>query len=252
MPEKCVICEEEFEECFTYSEKLNGYVCESCYYSELNYPQGTVRIFKPSEGIIETYEVYSVEDRLHILEIEDITNFNWDYGEYVEDEICPIQFKWVRTGSWRGYYAPDTDEWVDVHEDCFLGGSVDAGYLENFNDLAIAFLWNLGVEFAVVTARTSNLFSMGYDLMVHKSVAENLETFSKVTAKLAELKYHYRDPVRFTLTAITGKDKFEERDYILLDAWNMIKDGFTVDEIVERLKGKLTGVHDYAETEVEV
>ena len=205
----CVLCKDVAEEMF-YSEKLDGWVCEPCYLSDRDYSQGIVRIFKPNDGIVETYEVRELEDDLWIKEVDNILDYNWGYGEFEDGAICPIQFKWVSTDPWRGYYTPKSDEWVELHEDCFLAGSRDAKDLEEFNKSVIVFLWNLGVEFAVITSRTSNVFSAGYDLMVHKSVAEDLDLLFQITSKLAELKYHYRDPVRFTLTALTGKDDFEE------------------------------------------
>jgi len=236
----CAVCDEPIinENEAYYSSKLDAYVHEGCYYSELDYPMGVVKIFKPKEKVVETYVVTSVEDRKFVLEIDDISEYDGDYGELDDtDEISPRQFKWVPLGPWRGYYAPDTEDWVEIHEDCYLAGSRDAEDLKNFNYAIMRFLWKLGVEFAIVTARTSNLFSAGYDLLIPKDVAKDFEKMMQIVSKLAELKYHYRDPVRFILTAITGKDEFDEKDYILLDIWERIRSGedVNVEEYISRL-----------------
>jgi hypothetical protein len=244
--EECISCHRTFEEIIEESgadELVEGYwtdkgfVCYSCWVYDEENPIGWVTMYKDGEevrGFFGHYTYYSEDD---------------DLDELIRELMNAVY--WVSTSAWRGYYEIDREKlenWAVLHSDCALIGSRDASYLEEFDELAHKFLDALGVVHARVVLRTSNVFSAGYELLVRKCDLKDVQKFMKVVSKLAELKYHYRDPVRFVLTALTGKDEFDERDYLLLSIWERVRNGEDIEDILPNVAEVITGVERTAET----
>jgi len=225
-----------------WSEKLDGWVCAPCAESCRIHPNGTVVIYYPKEYKVEKWVVTDYVDELFVAEVEgeeDLEDLAFDF----EDDYytCPIQFKWHRTDPWRGYYEATSEEWVKVHEDCILHWSRDAEELKKFHTDTVKLLWRLGVDFAVVYSTTSNLFSTGYDIFVKKEDLEKKGILIQLA--LGILKIKHRDPVRFTLTALTGKSGgFDEKDFLLLEAWNRLQAGDDPTKVQEDIIKKATEV----------
>ena len=124
-------------------------------------------------------------------------------GAYYDDTDGDFVVEWHRTDPWRGYYeveAADKNEWVKVHDDNILAGSADSEALAGFDKLVRAAMRQAGIRYVRVTAVSSNLFSVGYDLFVEADQAERVESLVNILAPI------YRDPSRYYATALTGKD----------------------------------------------
>jgi hypothetical protein len=115
----------------------------------------------------------------------------------------PAEFDtvWVQTDPWRGYNKIKTsDKWSSLHTDVALHHSLDEGYLEDFDALLKGYLRLRKIPFRMVISRTSNVFASGYDIFVPTGRKAEVEEYVK---RLREI---YRDPARFTLTALLGHD----------------------------------------------
>ena len=202
---KCVGCDEEIKD----GEGMRGLegepVCETCYYE--------------SEPCATVY--YSRND--------DEPHYITDYRDDTEGDFT---VKYHRTDGWRGYYEVESENWVNVHEDCILAYSTDAAELQTFQDALMEQMDGVGIEYARVFSRTSNVFSSGFDFFVRKQDAEK----AKAIAGLLALKY--RDPERFRLTALTGKDTFDKNDKMFLKAVQLIEQGKTPEQAVAEVKKK--------------
>ena len=119
------------------------------------------------------------------------------YHDYTDGDF---EAKWKSTDGWRGYFEVTSKDWVKVHDDCILSMSADADELHKFDETLQKLLQEKGIRYARVFARTSNVFSTGYDFFVEKGKA----TQAKMLAQLLALRY--RDPARFRATALTGAD----------------------------------------------
>jgi len=171
---------------------------------------------------------------------------------FYEDDDCPciisytkdetegdFRVKWHSTDPWRGYYDVESDEYRRVHTDCILSYSRDAEELKQFDEELRNILTERGIRYARVFTRTSNVFSNGYDFFVHKDDVAKAEGFIKALMIVSQLRLRYRDSERFSLTALTGKDEFDEKDHLLAKAYKRIKEGATFDEIREELLDEL-------------
>jgi hypothetical protein len=204
--------------------------------------------------VVEKWYVYDHVDELVTLGVEgnldprELETGEWEWEG--EDEVCPIQFEWVRTDPWRGYHTPKAGEgWVRVWEDCALAGSEDEGELRRFHEKLIRSLWRLGralaergrrgFEFAIAFEPTSNIFALGYDVLVRGEEGARLAEL--VVAALAKI---HRDFRRFALTALTGKSGgFDEKDELLLEAWERLQAGEDPDTVLNEIleKAKTAG-----------
>lgn len=233
----------------SFSSKLGGWICFPCKESNEEYMHGTVIIFDPQEQKIWNWRVMGHEDMygveryngsLNLEEYPDLHPYDYD------DEGSPIQFKYVRTDAWRGYYSPTSEEYSNFHSDCILSGSYDSDQLKEFDIAVKQALWDMGVRFAVVFGRTSNLFSCGYDMMINKNDLD-LTTMMEISSKLALYKIMYRDDRRFRITALTGKsdpEEFDEKDDLLLEASDKIMKGEDFKQIQAEILEKLKTIND--------
>lgn len=247
---KCVSCEETAKSirkqfgdtaiedgCF--SEKLEGWVCFPCRESMESTPLGTVIIFKPREKTATKYEVMEHEDlfgQTEVNEPSDLENLSIEICDY---DASPIQFTYVRTDTWRGYYEPMAEGWKVLHSDCILAFSEDERQLKEFDTDIKQVLWELGFEFAVCFGRTSNLFSCGYDVLIHQDEEGDITKKAALYVRLIELKAKFRDPARFNLTALTGKsDGFDEKDTLLLEASERLQKGEPFELVKQDILGR--------------
>jgi len=126
-----------------------------------------------------------------------------EIGRYRDDTEGDFEVVWVPTDAWRGHYdvrAAKGSNWVRVHDDVILAYSEDERDLKSFDDFLRGFMDAGGIEYVRAFARSSNVFSSGYDLFVEKEHAEAVERIIRI------LKPIYRDDFRFAATAISGKD----------------------------------------------
>lgn len=129
------------------------------------------------------------EEPMTIGELHDTTN-----GEFIAT--------WKGKG-YRGYYeveAADPNKWKKVHDDNILGMSEDAENLKSFDELIRKAMDDNKIRYVRAFARSSNIFSTGYDLFVEADQAERVESLINMLAPI------YRDPKKYAVTAYTGKD----------------------------------------------
>ena len=206
-----------------YAEKLKGWVCYPCQESAESEPQGTIIIYKPQEGTAEKWDIRAIDD------------LRWITGQLIEDDLenidfepedngtAPLGFEYHSTDAWRGYYEPKGEGWLMLHSDCALSYSADEQELKKFDEEVKKILWRQGLEFAICFGRTSNLFSTGYDVYVRPGEAD-LKYLAAIMI-VQHLKMRYRDPERFRLTALTGKDEFDDKDKLLGEAAERLQKG---------------------------
>lgn len=189
---KCKCCEEEYEE----SELLEE-VCDGCRTADSDDPAATV--------------LYGNDD-------EPVT-----VGTFHDDTEGDFRVRWVKTDPWRGYYEVESDTYVKVHDDCILSYSEDERELKRFDTALREYCDEHGIRYARVFARSSNLFSVGYDFFVAKEDVKRVEEFMLLAMKVTQLASEHRDSERFTLTALTGKsDGFDEEDEALVEVAKLL------------------------------
>jgi hypothetical protein len=206
MNKKCVCCEERKPKdemrVVTVGEDKGKPICETCY--DEDEPQATV-----------FYNGDKEEPKF--------------IGNYTNDTEGDFTLKWVSTDGWRGYYdVTPNEKWVRIVDDCILSYSEDAEQLHEMQEKLEEFLKSRDIEFAKVFARTSNCFSTGYDFFVEKGEEDEAKCI------VAILKLKYRDPDRFNMTALTGKEsskEFDQKDKLLLEAFRRIEKGESFDDI---------------------
>lgn len=149
--------------------------------------------------------------------------------------------KWVPVDPWRGYYEAESKVYTRLYDDCILAGSFDAEELKRFNDELIKVLDKLGIRYARVIASSSNVFSQGYEIWVHKEDLNGEKSFLLGVA-LNILKLRFRDPVRFKVTALTGKTNpadFKEADYLVAEAFDKLAAGENPEKVQREIVRKL-------------
>jgi len=217
----CISCEEKAKDIAKeYGEDRiedgfhleKGWICFPCYEQDESYAN-TV-IFFNTNGCYDSIEGKEGGTVCRV-------------GEYIDETNGEFRFKYHKTDGWRGYYEPESDEWTNIHSDCILSYSKDSHDLKEFDIEISEIIEQLGIPYAKVFSKTSNVFSTGYDLFV-KNGDETL-----IEEKIEELKEKYRDIHQFTLTALTGKDEFDEKDEILVEAYRRIKFGEDFEDVKE-------------------
>jgi hypothetical protein len=147
-------------------------------------------------------------------------------GSYTDTTDGDFTAEYHRTDAWRGYYEPkSSDKWVNVHSDNILSMSEDAQELEKFDKELRENLDKKEVEYARVFSRSSNVFSTGYDFFVEKGK----ELPAK--AMVMKLSLKYRDPERYKMTALTGKDTFTDDDKLLAQAHDRLQAGESFESV---------------------
>jgi len=149
-------------------------------------------------------------------------------GHSVNETGGEFTVKYIRTDGWRGYYEAESKEYVKLHDDCALAYSEDQAELQKFDAELKETLRNQKVRFAVVVARTSNVFSAGVEYFVRKEDIRDPVKFFGLIASINNLKAKYRSGERFALTALTGKtdsSEFDEKDKLLLEASQRLEKG---------------------------
>jgi hypothetical protein len=75
---------------------------------------------------------------------------------------------WHSTDPWRGYFELSSTKYATVFSDAILAYHESEGMLEKLNDRALDEFDSRKIEYARSFARTSNVFSTGYDIWVRK------------------------------------------------------------------------------------
>jgi len=215
---KCACCEEEVEGEVYLGDEGTYYegkpLCEVCYYEDE--PCATV--------------IYGDDEYPHVI-------------SYTRNETDgDFRVRWVSTDPWRGYYEAESDVYERLHDDCILAYSRDAEELKNFDEKIRELLDKLGIRYARVFTRSSNIFSTGYDLYVHREDLKG-ENGVLLAVALNILKIRYRDPLRFKITALTGKDPedYDEKDLLLAEAYDRLTAGENHDEVQRDIIARLRG-----------
>ena len=123
-------------------------------------------------------------------------------GEHHDDTQGEFTHEYHRTDAWRGYYTVESSNWVNIHDDNILELSKDADNLENFVEILCEKLDEKDVRYAKAFCRSSNLFSIGFDLFVYHL---DLEDAKKVLAEIQDVKDELRDPHKYAQTIVTGQ-----------------------------------------------
>lgn len=154
-----------------------------------------------------------------------------EIATYRDETDGDFKASYHSTSGWRGYYDVTSDNWTAIHSDCILSYSADAEELKKFDDAFRDALRNMGIRYARVFSRTSNVFSSGFDFFVEKGKENEAEAIRIVLA------VRYRDPERFRATALTGRDPadFDEHDKLFVKAVKLLDQGMTSEEAVEKV-----------------
>jgi hypothetical protein len=186
----------------------HGWICYGCVECEECEPPATV--------------FFSDDDYPHVV------------GNFINDTDGDFEVEWHNIDGWRGYYEVKSDKWVKIHDDCILSGTEDSDELKKFDEELQECLKKLGIRYARVFTRMSNVFSMGYDFFVLKKDFKKVEKIIQVLSVVNILKLKYRDDERFSITALTGKTRtseFAKTDKLLLEAYNKLKSGADFEEV---------------------
>ena len=85
------------------------------------------------------------------------------------------------------------------------------------------------------------MFASGYTIIVRKKDVDE-KTLFELTKFIDVLKRIFRYPIRFTITALTGKTRvseFNEKDFLLIEILKLIEEGKSDNEILEIIREKL-------------
>lgn len=164
---------------------------QGCY--DGDYPEATIRAYFPGDQAgggqpgFDLFEIYSGR--------------NMTAEEQYGDSIGLWRTGYTRTDGWRGYYTVRPPRgWTQIRSDCSLAHSEDAKQLADFDKSLRRVLSRMGIVLVRAVCRTSNVFSAGVDYYVRSKDA-------KIVREAVEhLEQVYRDPERFQVTALTGKD----------------------------------------------
>jgi len=161
-------------------------------------------------------------------------NDDWPHtiGYYHDGSEGDFKAVYHRIDGWRGYYDIEpSDGWEAVHSDCILAWSADAENLKKFDELFRKALDSMGISYARVFSRTSNVFSQGYDFFVEKGKGNIVECLRII------LSAKFRDPEAFRATALTGKDpeNFDEHDKLFVKASKLLEQGMDAEEAVKQV-----------------
>jgi len=204
------------------------------------------------EQIIEDNQTYIEEsDYLATISFSDgttaiIKEYMTIFDNNYEDDF---DVEWHRIDGWRGYYEPvvNKDRWVKIADDNILSYSEDSRNLERFDEDVKALLQSMGVRFATVFSRSSNVFSTGYDLFAFKPDLEKIgiKKLTNFLKDVEQLRSEFRDPVKYEMTALTGKDpeQFDTEDYLFTQAVKRLSEGESFDKVKQDVINKLKNIN---------
>jgi hypothetical protein len=177
-----------------------------------------------------TATIYEGTDEENVAIIGAYTDIDQTPSLLAEDVIVD----WHSTDAWRGYYNVKIKGWKNMHSDCILSMSEDAEDLKKFDDEMQNEFEAKGIHFARAFARTSNVFSGGYDLFVKD------EDVHKANEIVSRLKKKYRDEEKFRFTALTGTSpsKATEHDKMFVEGVGHLEKGATPEEAVAKVLKK--------------
>lgn len=221
---------------YAYEDTAGSWLCYGCYEDETAYPVAKATVF--GKHLLTLYEdfYFIAED-----EVEDDGWYEVLHG--LAEELHKAIY-WVRTDPWRGYYEIDKSKlrnWILLADDAILAGSEDAEELEKFDEELRELIEDRGGVWARVTLTTSNLFAAGYTLLVKKDSVKP-DALAALQLAALVLRLRYRDPVRFAITALTGKTRtseFTREDRLLLEAYRRLKSGEDPDKVYQDIAGRL-------------
>ena len=206
-----------------YSEEQDKWVCQTCY--DEDEPCLTI---KTNDLELDGVDNLGIEEGLVTLFVR----------HYSNDTGGEFKAKYVRTDGWRGYYDVIASKaWKKFHSDCILAYSGDAQQLEDFDEKLEQYLNKLGVRFAKVFSRTSNLFSSGYDFFVRREDFKKAEDVERTAKVIETLKQKYRDGDRFAMTALTGTSKRTKEGKMILRASKMLEAGIDAESVFNAIRG---------------
>jgi hypothetical protein len=206
---KCVSCGEFYPKNVMIGQDEDGKpVCDRCVESDESEPGATV-IYSDSEG----------------RDCDPCT-----IGSYHNNTNGEFTLGYVHTDGWRGYYTVKSEVYEQVADDNILSMSADAEELKKFDDAIRKLCAEHNIRYARVFTRSSNVFSNGYDFFVYKA---DLEKYKEIAELVDGLKELYRDPARYRMTALTGKDTFDKNDHLLMKAADMLQAGTDFDVVMK-------------------
>jgi len=253
---KCVSCERTVREIYeesedavedgefliSYSEYLYAYedtdgewICGDCRHDEFLEPISRI--------VISGKQLLTLYRHFYFINEDEIEEEDYDMIHELAEELNKAII-WSGMG-YRGYYDIDESKllnWKLLASDVILSGSEDAEELARFDEKLTEFIENRGGIWARVILPTSNIFSAGYYLLLKQKSLEQKDMILLDLLKLI-LAMKYRDPLRFTITALTGKtspSEFTEKDRFLAEFAQRILKGEDPEkvrkEIFEKLK----------------
>jgi len=213
----CSECEKIFEDSeLTYFKKANKRLCDSC-------EPDIIHDDKLEPPITAVYNG------------EEITR---TVGYYHDDTMGDFDFEWKGTGYGGHYDVIPSGSWINVVNDNILAYSGDEQDLKEFSDILEKLMQENHIQYAIVFARSSNLFSTGYDMFIKKRHFKKYQLFKD---RLESIKKILRDPRSYNATAITGQTPQTQEDQLKADelmlAVGLLKEGLSPEEAVAHVKG---------------
>lgn len=190
--------------------------------------------FYEDEPICETCAMNEEPDAIVYYGDDEEPSYVMRYSETDDNFRCT----WVSTSGWRGYMRVSSDTYTNVQNDAVLAYSADARELEAFDEMLRKYCDERGIRYARVFTQTSNVFCQGYDFFVHNDDVEDFKTLRGLLEAVSNLRDAFRDETRFTMTALTGKDEFDENDVKLAKAYAMLKEGADFDDVMDEIMGE--------------
>jgi len=245
----CEICGKQFLPSELRETDDNENVCEECFKTEeceycnkrfkkdeihqLVNLSGTVDCEHVCEECRDTAECEADPEATVLYNGDEEPHYITAYRDDTEGDFIT---KYVRTDGWRGYFDVEPSEnsdFVHAHSDQILSYSADAEELKKFDDEFQEALRNMGIKYARVFTRTSNVFCTGYDFFVDKN------KILEAGAIRVMLALKYRDPERFNSTCLTGADPEDqtEHDKLFVKATKLLDEGMTPEEAVNKVIG---------------
>ena len=209
---KCASCDQFYPEGCMIGEDEDGKpVCDRCVSDDEMEPGATV-FFSDGGPMGES-------DTPHTI------------GAYHNNTDGAFKLGYVHTDGWRGYHTVSSETYEQVADDNILSMSADERELKKFDDAMRKLCDEHNIRYARVFTTSSNIFSVGFDFFVLK---QDLEEYRKIQKIVDGLKVLYRDPERYKLTCLTGKDSFDAQDKLLAKAADMLNIGMDFDAVMEK------------------
>lgn len=154
MSDKCACCEQEIDENCAFIGDSGTYyegetLCEDCYWgAEI---EATICLNPSNEDLEDCEAIMRITSAMN-----ETTEYDYGFGGV-------WKMAWHSTGGWRGYYEVEAPgNWRLLNADAALWG-LNESQLMNFHNHLVRGINGSEIPLALVSCRTSNVFSTAVD-----------------------------------------------------------------------------------------